>query len=151
MTTVRRISSENGSHPWPTLPGMDPAERDLAAAVGTALDALTDTQPWMRQARCVDADPGVFFPEKGDNPQAAKRLCETCPVTGECLAYALDLEADAGGRYGVFGGSRPNERARMANHRRQAAAPACEVEGCAARDDRGLCAWHLRRARRRAA
>jgi uncharacterized protein with von Willebrand factor type A (vWA) domain len=44
----------------------------------------------MLEARCLDADPEAFFPEKGGSTREAKRICAACPVRDECLQYALD-------------------------------------------------------------
>lgn len=93
-------------------------EDTLAYALGQALAAIADSQPWMRRARCSSADPSTFFPSKGSGPANAKRICATCPVTEECLAYALEMdEAEGGGAqqtFGVFGGLTGPERRRLA-------------------------------------
>lgn len=41
----------------------------------------------------------------------ALAICASCPVTEECLTYALACEADL--HYGVYGGTTPDERAGM--------------------------------------
>ncbi|MGW4549389.1 WhiB family transcriptional regulator [Streptomyces violaceorubidus] len=67
---------------------------------------------WLRRrAACVDEDPDLFFPVGTAGPalrdtSAAKRVCAGCPVTPECLAFAL-----ASGRTsGVWGGTDEAER-----------------------------------------
>jgi WhiB family redox-sensing transcriptional regulator len=55
---------------------------------------------WRLSAVCAQTDPEAFFPEKGGSPAAAKAVCAGCPVTGECLEWALANDV----RYGVWGG-----------------------------------------------
>lgn len=66
---------------------------------------------WRFQARCADIDPELFFPI-GRNASAkrqiaqAKAVCAQCPVTAECLEWALETkQAD-----GVWGGLSETER-----------------------------------------
>jgi WhiB family redox-sensing transcriptional regulator len=63
---------------------------------------------WMLEARCLDADPEAFFPEKGGSTREAKRICAACPVREECLQYALDNDE----RFGIWGGLSERERRR---------------------------------------
>lgn len=62
----------------------------------------------MDEASCASTDPDLFFPELDSmwRLQAAKKVCEQCPVIRECLEYALR------NRFfdGVWGGLSPNER-----------------------------------------
>jgi WhiB family transcriptional regulator, redox-sensing transcriptional regulator len=77
---------------------------------------MADQAPaWMRQARCRDVDPEVFFPLAGSrgraSRRAAKAICAFCLVKGQCAAYG----AVAGRGYGVWGGvdlARPGRRGR---------------------------------------
>lgn len=91
------------------------------------LDADLDQAPaWRRDALCLSADQTVFFPEgKGDhNAERAKAICAACPVTDDCLDYALTLEGDdelAMGREGIWGGTTPGERRAIARARTAAA------------------------------
>jgi WhiB family transcriptional regulator, redox-sensing transcriptional regulator len=69
---------------------------------------------WQQDAACKDApDPDVFFPGKGEDAEAAKRVCAGCPVMGECLAFALATMRAADRDHGVYGGLIPAERARL--------------------------------------
>lgn len=59
---------------------------------------------------CRREDPELFFPVGAGAPaarqiEAAKAVCRRCPVTAQCLAYALD-----GQDYGVWGGHSEQER-----------------------------------------
>ena len=72
--------------------------------------ALLITPPeWMEDALCAQTDPELFFPEKGGSTRGAKSVCRPCPVTVECLAYALEHED----RYGIYGGLSERERRKL--------------------------------------
>ena len=60
------------------------------------------------EARCLDADPEAFFPEKGGSTREAKRICAACPVRDDCLQYALENDE----RFGIWGGLSERERRR---------------------------------------
>jgi len=72
-----------------------------------ALDA--DDRVWVLEAKCLDADPEAFFPEKGGSTREAKRICTACPVRNECLEHALGNDE----RFGIWGGLSERERRRM--------------------------------------
>ena len=62
---------------------------------------------WQDAALCAQADPDLFFPEKGESSRPAQRVCRACEVRAECLDYALS----AGDRlHGVWGGFSERER-----------------------------------------
>ncbi len=66
---------------------------------------------WLRRAACVDEDPELFFPVGTAGPalrdtEAAKDVCARCPVSAQCLAFALEL----GQTSGVWGGTGEEER-----------------------------------------
>lgn len=67
-----------------------------------------ETLPWASQAKCLQADPETFFPEKGGSTREAKRICALCEVREECLEFALDNEE----RFGIWGGLSERERRR---------------------------------------
>jgi WhiB family transcriptional regulator, redox-sensing transcriptional regulator len=69
---------------------------------------------WQHQAACQGTpDPDLFFPGKGEGDEAAKQVCAACPVTGECLEFALATMPHASMDFGVYGGLTPTERARL--------------------------------------
>ena len=76
------------------------------AELSTTLDV--DEQVWMLEAKCRDADPEAFFPEKGGSTREAKRICSACPVRNDCLDYALENDE----RFGIWGGLSERERRR---------------------------------------
>lgn len=73
---------------------------------------------WMREGNCRNYPPGAFFPSDGVGVDAARQICEGCPVKGACLEYALANRID----HGVWGGSSERERRRILRQRRQDAA-----------------------------
>lgn len=64
---------------------------------------------WMDHANCKGTNTNVFFPERGDQVEAAKQICEPCPVKTQCLAYALAIP----GTSGIWGGTSGRERRQM--------------------------------------
>jgi WhiB family redox-sensing transcriptional regulator len=82
---------------------------------------MTDTNPlrstgaertnWRDHAACSGLDPDLFFPVSTSGAclidiEAAKRVCQRCPVTTLCLRWALDL----GHVSGIWGGTTEEER-----------------------------------------
>lgn len=69
---------------------------------------------WRESAACRGVDPELFFPVGDTGPalvqvEAAKAVCRRCPVSAECLAFALTTRQDAG----VWGGLTEDERAAL--------------------------------------
>lgn len=62
---------------------------------------------WREQALCAQTDPELFFPEPGQSPRAALRVCADCPVRTHCLTDALTRRDIA---FGVRGGLTPQQR-----------------------------------------
>ena len=75
---------------------------------------LTVTTDWRTLSECRDSDPNLFFPVGSTGPAveqiaAAKQICGSCPVSEECLQYALETNQEAG----VWGGYAEDERRRL--------------------------------------
>lgn len=66
-------------------------------------------EDWRARALCAQTNPDAFFPEGTSPARAAKRICAACPVTRQCLAYALENNETEG----VWGGKSPRERQAM--------------------------------------
>lgn len=64
---------------------------------------------WQTDALCAQTDPESFFPEKGGSTRDAKRICESCEVSAQCLEYALANDE----RFGIWGGLSERERRRL--------------------------------------
>lgn len=60
------------------------------------------------RALCADADPDMFFPGRGSNGTAAKRLCARCDARNACLEWSLPVLVD-----GIWGGTHPGDRERI--------------------------------------
>jgi WhiB family transcriptional regulator, redox-sensing transcriptional regulator len=82
---------------------------------------MADTNPWRPagaertnwrdHAACRGLDPDLFFPVSSSGAsltdiEAAKRVCQRCPVRTPCLHWALDL----GQVSGIWGGTTEEER-----------------------------------------
>jgi WhiB family redox-sensing transcriptional regulator len=77
--------------------------------------ALANAQyAWRKYALCRDTDPDLFFPV-GTTGQAlvqidrAKQVCAQCPVSQECLDFALETNQDSG----IWGGTSEEERRKL--------------------------------------
>ena len=76
---------------------------------------------WMDWASCLDTDPELFHPEKGQRAGPAKRICMGCAVRVECREYAMGVPD----MRGVWGATTERDRDRLRakrNARNQAAA-----------------------------
>jgi WhiB family transcriptional regulator, redox-sensing transcriptional regulator len=65
---------------------------------------------WRDQAACRRVDPDLFFPVSTSGPslpqvEAARRVCQRCPVLAPCLRWALDIGQVAG----IWGGTTEDE------------------------------------------
>lgn len=60
---------------------------------------------WTPLAACRNGDADALFVQ-GAAQNDAKRICRSCPVKYECLAYALDHKIE----FGVWGGLTERER-----------------------------------------
>lgn len=86
-----------------------------------------NVEPWVSDAACggisdPTGDPERFFPlgesrrhvTYYDAAAKARAVCARCPVTAECLDYALANDQ----RHGVWGGYDEHERAKIQARRR---------------------------------
>lgn len=69
------------------------------------------TQDWRHKAVCRDEDPEIWFPVGTSGPallqiREAKAVCRRCPVSSECLEWAITSGQDSG----VWGGMSEDER-----------------------------------------
>ncbi len=63
---------------------------------------------WRAQAACTGFQP-LFFANGelgGETARRAKEICDTCPVSTECLEFALETNQ----RAGIWGGATEDER-----------------------------------------
>ena len=67
---------------------------------------------WQLCGSCLAYPAELFFPEeearrtRKEREQQAKRICLQCPVLATCREYALKTPE----RYGIWGGTTPQER-----------------------------------------
>ena len=69
---------------------------------------------------CIGLDPMLFFPGQGDDATVPRMVCQSCPVLGQCLEYALRHEPGPGvvGGEGITG----RRKLRQARDQRRALA-----------------------------
>lgn len=89
----------------------DQQRSDLKTYLSSAL--LRWREPWMDDAECARVDPDAWFPEKGESPKPAKKICATCPVIQECREYALRNRE----RNGIWGGTSDADRRKLLKKR----------------------------------
>lgn len=75
---------------------------------------------WRHRAACIGEDPELFFPIGStgtalEQVDAAKAVCGRCPVTDDCLEWALETNQDAG----VWGGLSEDERRSLRRSRQR--------------------------------
>ena len=85
---------------------------------GRMLQVVSDSRDsaWMDNGLCTTGDPERFHKTLG-NAAAAKAVCAACPVTQECLEYALDHRPQL---LGIWAGT--SEKTRRALRRERNAA-----------------------------
>jgi WhiB family redox-sensing transcriptional regulator len=93
----------------------------VAAEVQLAPPRLPAKENWRGRAACLNCPPDLFFP--GDRSQIAeersdeaKQVCRSCRVSDECLAFALETNQG----FGIWGGTDPQDRARIRRRQRVA-------------------------------
>lgn len=66
---------------------------------------------WREAAACKGAESEIFFPASEDlqGINAAKEICEGCPVADECLTYAIETNQTEG----IWGGMTARQRRRL--------------------------------------
>lgn len=71
-------------------------------------------ESWLDRALCAEVSIDFWFSRRDDPSFAlARRVCRMCPVTTECLEYALDNEIP----HGIWGGLGPRSRQKLAKAR----------------------------------
>jgi Transcription factor WhiB len=88
------------------------AVRVLARGDEKGLFPLASELAWQQEAACrglgVEESQAIFFPSRGDSIDAARAICQGCPVTEECLDFAL-----ANNCIGVWAGTSDRQRRRL--------------------------------------
>jgi len=80
-------------------------------------------EDWMDDAECQFAtNPEIFFPEYSrEDRKTARSYCYRCPVSDQCLEYALRYNI----QHGIFAGLLPDERRAIKNRRKREQLPKC--------------------------
>jgi WhiB family redox-sensing transcriptional regulator len=84
------------------------------SALSTSVALAHADYEWRDESLCRDTDPDLFFPV-GTTGQAllqieqAKAVCSQCPVSQECLEFALSTNQDSG----IWGGTSEEERRKL--------------------------------------
>ena len=63
-------------------------------------------EDWVADAACRGMNAELFYPGRGDSTAAARAACASCPVTAQCLEYALRI----GEKHGIWGNTSERER-----------------------------------------
>lgn len=74
------------------------------------------SREWTELSLCVDMDKNLFFPDSYSGVIKAKRICSKCPVSTQCLDYAMRNDIN----YGVWGGLGETDRLRLRKTRKSA-------------------------------
>jgi WhiB family transcriptional regulator, redox-sensing transcriptional regulator len=69
---------------------------------------------WEESARCRQHDPEIFFAPGVRSERKAKAICGRCPVSKDCLLFALESRTD----FGIWGGLNGKERRRLLRRNR---------------------------------
>ena len=76
---------------------------------------MNEPMSWRSAAACRDADPDLFFLDRGEKYSEAREFCDACPVAVECLEDGLF--DDYGFRAGTIPRQRQQLRAELGLHR----------------------------------
>jgi WhiB family redox-sensing transcriptional regulator len=78
-------------------------------------------EEWVKYAACNGTDPEIFFSDTNGNSALAKSICGTCPVSEECLEFALKYHTKNNDyAHGIWGGLSVRERRALLKERRVA-------------------------------
>jgi len=79
------------------------------ARLGGGVTQAFARRDWMARGRCREMATAAFFADDAERSAAACLICQECEVRGECLGYAMAN----GIRWGVWGGTTPEDRKRL--------------------------------------
>lgn len=77
---------------------------------------VTPRPDWFGEAACKGHDPSLWHPDGWTNQREAAQaiaICRGCPVRTDCLEHALEQDE----ALGIWGGTQPGERHRIAAYR----------------------------------
>lgn len=79
---------------------------ELSRLTSAASPPVLELGEWADSALCKGMPLEWFFPEKGGHHRLGKQVCKKCPVTEECLRWALVTQQPDG----LWGGMTTRER-----------------------------------------
>lgn len=86
--------------------------RVVATGIEKGLFPLESELAWQREAACrglsTEESRAIFFPSRGDSIDEARAICQRCPVTEQCLDFAL-----ANNCIGVWAGTSDRQRRKL--------------------------------------
>ena len=95
--------------------------RVLTSGTDRGLFPLASELAWQRDAACrglgMEESREIFFPAPGKSIDAARAICGGCPVSEECLNFAL-----TNGCIGVWAGTTERQRFKLRRGQRRSAA-----------------------------
>lgn len=85
------------------------------------MSAQPSLDDWQHRGACRGPHAAVFFPpaqferksERIEREHRAKEICASCPVSDECLDYAVTIREP----HGIWGGLNEAERRLLLEHR----------------------------------
>ena len=88
----------------------------------TTYAPIISSEPWQVEAACIEVGPVPWETLPGgliDSNRRAIAICNGCPVRQECLDFAMAMEGNASvrGRWNIYGGRTPAQRAALAAKR----------------------------------
>jgi len=89
---------------------------------GKALDG--DDSSWVERALCAESDPSIFLGDAESGHKLAISVCNRCPVKTDCLDFALKN----GENKGIWGGTTPEERRKLALRMSVGLVPSMETQ-----------------------
>lgn len=95
-------------------PGTAARSAGRAVVGAVSAGAFRPAREWHPDALCREVDPDLFFPDRGESPAPALRVCAACEVRVECAAEALAV----GEEFGVWGGTTERQRRRYRREQR---------------------------------
>ena len=86
--------------------------RSNGAVAGTRrVTYIAQREDWVADAACRGMNPSLFIPVQGDHGgvRKAKAVCATCPVSEDCLEFAMRKHGNVDGGLsfieGIYGGT----------------------------------------------
>lgn len=73
---------------------------------GDITTIATPLSNWISQAACRGLDTELFYPEAGEPTAMAREVCDSCPVSVQCLEHAITNRE----QYGIWGGTSVRKR-----------------------------------------